>query len=102
MCIVKIHVLDSAEKGNDYRGEKRGLATLRTSASWEMAILAFLLFLLERGWCQIIITLLLLSKSALYQRSVQAFLRIDFKGKKAKHFLSIKTFIQRENSSKTS
>lgn len=50
MCLVKIHVLDSAEKGNDYRGEKRGLATLCTSMSWGMEILAFLLFFfLERG-----------------------------------------------------
>lgn len=44
MCLVKIHVLDSAVKGNDYRGEKRGLATLHTSVSWGMEILAFLLF----------------------------------------------------------
>lgn len=82
-------------------GEKRGLATLHTSVSWGMQLLAFLLFFLERGWCQIIIILLLLSKSAVYQRSIQAFLRIDFKGKKAKHFLSIKTSIQREKTSKT-
>lgn len=102
MCLVKIHVLDSAVKGNDYRGEKRGLATLHTSASWGMEILAFLLFFffLARGWCHIIIILLLLSKSAVYQRSIQPFLRIDFKGKKVKHFVSIKTFIQRENTSK--
>jgi len=44
MCLVKIHVLDSAEKGNDYRSEKSGLATLHTSVSWGMEILAFYCF----------------------------------------------------------
>lgn len=40
MCLVKIHVLDFAES-NDYRGEKRGLATVYTSVSWGMEILGF-------------------------------------------------------------
>lgn len=97
MFLAKIHVLDSVEKCSDYRGEKRGLPTLYTSVPWGIKLLAFLLFFLERGWCQIIIIPLLLSKSAVCQRSIQAFLRIDFQGKKAKHFLSIKTFIQREH-----
>lgn len=97
MFLVKIHVLDSVEKCSDYRGEKRGLASLHASVSWGIKLLAFLLFLLERGCCQIIIILLLLSKSAVCQRSIQTFLRIDFQGKKVKHFLSIKTFIQRES-----
>lgn len=99
MFLVKIHVLVFAES-NDYRAEKRGLATVHTSVSWGMEILAFLLCFLERGWCQIFIILLLLFESAVYQRSIQAFLRIDFKEWEAKHFLLIKTFIQKENTSK--
>lgn len=74
MFLAKIHVLDSVEKCNDYRGEKRGLASLHASVLGT----AFLLFFLERGWCQIIIFSLLLSKSALFQSSIQTFLRIDF------------------------
>lgn len=97
MFLVKIHVLDSVEKCSGCRGEKRGLATLHASMSWGIKLLAFLLFFLERGWCQIIIISLLLSKSAVCQSGIQTFLRIDFQGTEAEHFLSIKRFIQREH-----
>lgn len=97
MFLVKVRVLDSVEKCSDYKGEKRGLATLHASVSLGIKLPAFLLSFLERGWCQIIIISLLLSKSAVCQRSIQTSLRIDFWGKKAKRFLSIKNLIQREH-----
>lgn len=45
----KIHVLDSAEKGNDYRGGERGLATLHVLVPWGTELLAFLLFFFRDG-----------------------------------------------------
>lgn len=80
MCSVKINVLDFTEKGNDYRCEERELATLHTFVSWRKEMLFFFYCFFLRMYA--IIIFLFPSKAAIYERNIQAFLRINFKGKK--------------------
>lgn len=47
--LVKIRVLGSVEKCSDYRGEKRGLASLHASVPWGIKLLAFYCFFLREG-----------------------------------------------------
>lgn len=93
MCLVKIHVLSSSGKGNDYRVEKRRIATLHTLVSWGIELLPFLLFFFRDDG----VRLLLSSCYSLNQQFARGVYRLSsefiLRGKKAKHFLSIKTLI---------
>lgn len=52
----KIHVLDSTEKGNDYRGGERGLATVHMFVPWGMELLAFSLFFFRDGGVRLLLS----------------------------------------------